>query len=121
MNSAVVAGALIALLILLRFWKGFPKFVLQMLDNALDRLVALLGAILPTYAYKRKVKIKAAAPQPAEQIAKWTAAVKLVMALIITVAFGGIAVYFLFSNNADKHAKEWAYGMIGTIAGYWLK
>lgn len=120
MHSATVAAVFVFLLILLRFWRGFPQLIVHLLDTAFDRFADLLASIFPTYAYKHKVKIKAHEPPP-DQLAKWTAIVKLVMALIITFVFGGISVYFLFSSHADKHAKEWASGMIGTIVGYWLK
>ena len=122
MNAGTAAGLLLAILVVLKLWKHFPSSFYGVYDKATEALAAILQPVLPVLAHKRaQKKAQPVAPQQPQQPPQWHATVRLIMALIVTAAFGVASVYMLFSSHADPEGKKWAYGMIGTIAGYWLK
>jgi hypothetical protein len=43
------------------------------------------------------------------------------MSILVSVAVGGSALYIILSNKYGQHSSNWAYGVVGTLFGYWLK
>jgi hypothetical protein len=40
---------------------------------------------------------------------------------IVTIFFGGGALYLLFKSHNRPSIQSWAAGIIGTILGYWFR
>lgn len=43
------------------------------------------------------------------------------MQAIVTVVAIGLALWIILSNQFPEDSKKWAYGIIGTVIGFWLK
>jgi hypothetical protein len=43
------------------------------------------------------------------------------MSLLVTTAVGAAALYIVLSNHYGQDSLKWAYGVVGTVMGYWLK
>jgi hypothetical protein len=60
---------------------------------------------------------------PARQLGRSNAKdnVRVVMQVVVSLAFLGAAVFIILSARFDPKDKHWAYGAAGTILGFWLK
>jgi hypothetical protein len=47
--------------------------------------------------------------------------VRLLMAVLISVALMGVGLYILLSESSNSDLQKAATGWIGVIIGYWLK
>ena len=66
--------------------------------------------------------ILAANSQPVGEIVasrRWPT--KMIMAVIVSLAVLGSALFIILSGNYDGSSEKWAFGAVGTIMGYWLK
>ena len=43
------------------------------------------------------------------------------MQILVSVALLGAALYVILSKQYASDDAKWAYGIVGTIIGYWLK
>jgi hypothetical protein len=43
------------------------------------------------------------------------------MTILVTAAFGVSALYIVLSNHYGQDSLKWAYGILGTLIGYWLR
>jgi hypothetical protein len=59
-----------------------------------------------------------AAPQPAASDAQ---TIDLYMPIVVTGIIGLAALYIILSKKFESDSLKWAYGVIGTIVGFWLK
>jgi len=41
--------------------------------------------------------------------------------IVVSLAILGCALYIVLSHSYAEQEKHWAYGVIGTILGFWLK
>jgi hypothetical protein len=46
---------------------------------------------------------------------------KVFFALIVSMAVLGVALYIITSAAYAASDKNWAYSVVGTVVGYWLK
>jgi hypothetical protein len=46
---------------------------------------------------------------------------KNVMAIVITIPFAALTGYVILSGKFGAEDQRWAFGMAGTVAGFWLK
>jgi hypothetical protein len=46
---------------------------------------------------------------------------KTIMQVVISIILLSAALVIIFQTSTSPDAQKWAYGMIGTIAGFWLK
>ena len=44
-----------------------------------------------------------------------------VIPAVISMLVLGSCLYIILSGNYEEATHKWAYGMVGTIMGYWLK
>ena len=47
--------------------------------------------------------------------------IRTTMQVAISVVLLGAALVIIFQNQSNSDAQKWAFGMIGTIVGFWLK
>lgn len=47
--------------------------------------------------------------------------VKIWMKVTVSLVVLGLTLFVVISNNHSPTEKHWAYGMLGTILGWWLK
>jgi Tfp pilus assembly protein PilV len=47
--------------------------------------------------------------------------IDLYMPLVVTAIVGLAALYIILSKKFDADSLKWAYGILGTIVGFWLK
>jgi len=40
---------------------------------------------------------------------------------VLSLGLFGVAIYIILSTSFDEKGKHWAYGILGTILGFWLK
>ncbi len=43
------------------------------------------------------------------------------MAIIVTLTILGCSLYIILSSNYDSGTKNWAFGSVGAITGFWLR
>jgi hypothetical protein len=46
---------------------------------------------------------------------------KEIMQVVISVFILGSALYVILSGQYQADEQKWAYGMVGTVVGFWLK
>jgi hypothetical protein len=64
----------------------------------------------------------ATTPTPAAQPAASDATtIDLYMPIVVTGVIGLAALYIILSKKFEAESLKWAYGIIGTIVGFWLK
>jgi hypothetical protein len=44
-----------------------------------------------------------------------------IMQIVVSLALLGVALYVILSQKYSSADNNWAYGIVGTIIGYWLK
>jgi len=47
--------------------------------------------------------------------------IDLYMPIVVTAVIGLAALYIILSKKFEAESLKWAYGIIGTIVGFWLK
>ena len=55
---------------------------------------------------------------PPAQLIKTT---RVVMAIFVSAAVLGVALYVVLSATYETSTEKWAYASIGTILGFWLR
>jgi hypothetical protein len=64
----------------------------------------------------------AATPTPTPQSTTISAqTIDLYMPIVITAVIGLAALYIILSKKFETESLKWAYGILGTIVGFWLK
>ena len=43
------------------------------------------------------------------------------MAIGVSVAVGGAALYMILSKHYTGESEKWAFGAVGTVVGFWLR
>ncbi|HXC66936.1 MAG TPA: hypothetical protein VN638_05905 [Nitrospiraceae bacterium] len=70
----------------------------------------------------RAVLQRRAAQADGESEFPWMECVRVLMRVLITVVGLGLAAWELLSDPGNARGlREWSAGLIGVIAGYWLK
>jgi hypothetical protein len=82
----------------------------------LASLAALFGAVAIYYA-TRSFALTAASDQP-RLIAPLAS---LIMQVVLSLVVIGAGLYMILSGRYDASNQHWAYGIIGTVVGFWLK
>jgi hypothetical protein len=47
--------------------------------------------------------------------------IRLVMQIVVSLALLLACLLVVLSNKYDPNSKHWAFGMLGTIVGFWLR
>jgi hypothetical protein len=85
------------------YWPPMPIVVVL--------VTAICLMILPKKLSKRGEEIKSFAE----------AMIPPSMQVLISLALLGASLYVILSRDYQQPQQNWAYGMVGTIAGFWLK
>lgn len=64
--------------------------------------------------HPRTVDLKASASEDTENSTLW-------MRIIVTLTVLLCALYIILSKHYEADQQKWAFGVIGTVLGYWLK
>lgn len=48
-------------------------------------------------------------------------AVNVIMIVILTLALSSTSLYVILSQNFEESEQKWAFGVVGTLVGYWFK
>lgn len=56
-----------------------------------------------------------------DQAASDAQTIDLYMPIVVTGVIGLAALYIILSKKFEAESLKWAYGMIGTVVGFWLK
>ena len=90
------------------FMVAVPYFA-TIASTALHRLPIVSGRCPP-----RKVDLQASAAEGMQQTTLW---VRVLVTLTVLVC----ALYIILSKQYEPDQQKWAFGVIGTVLGYWLK
>jgi hypothetical protein len=81
--------------------------------------LALVVALLyVTHPFTNKFILRYPSPPPQAPISD---TVKLAMQIVISLGFGAASLFIVVAKRFGPKDKHWAYGMLGTILGFWLR
>ena len=79
--------------------------------------------VMSYFRRDREVGPQAESPEKETIRATWHSEAgygKFAVQVIISLAVLGVAIFIILSTGYDSETDKWAYGIVGTIMGYWL-
>ena len=64
------------------------------------------------------------APRPAAiktAVDRGAVSVKTIMMVIVSILVLGSSLYVILSKQYEAESQKWAFGVVGTILGFWLR
>jgi hypothetical protein len=110
MRRYLTIGGLIAGLIIL--------FVLHFLHPV---TVVANAPVIAESLRKSSPRFPAPVPEPGSAIPTIDSDVMLAMKVFVSVVLLGASMYVILSSKYVAKDKNWAYGIAGTLVGFWLK
>lgn len=46
---------------------------------------------------------------------------EIILQITVSLAVAAVGLYIIVSGRFDPKTKEWAFGSVGTVLGYWLR
>lgn len=93
------------------------------LDLLVGGTVVVTAAALVTYRLlRRKEKhVPRSRGRPEAVAAPARINVKAIMMVLVSLLVLGSSLFIILSGHYDNESQKWAFGVVGTIIGFWLR
>jgi hypothetical protein len=93
------------------------------LDVVVSGTVVVTAAALITYRMLRGKgkEVPIGGAHPGALAAPIMINVKTMMMVLVSIAVLGASFYIILSREYDSDSEKWAFGVVGTIVGFWLR
>lgn len=93
------------------------------LDVLVGGTVIVSATALVTYRFLRRKERQVAAGRgrPDSVAAPAGVNVKTIMMIVVSILVLGSSLFIILSGQYDSESQKWAFGVVGTIVGFWLR
>ena len=93
------------------------------LDVLVGGTVVVTAAALVTYRFLRRngKQVPQSGGRPEAVAGPARVNVKTIMMVVVSILVLGSSLFIILSGQYDSESQKWAFGVVGTIVGFWLR